>query len=135
MAALPTGTVTFLFTDVERSTELLQRLGDRRYAEVLEEHRHLLRVAFDEGHGQVVDTQGDAFLVVFSRAKDAVGTAVSASRTVAKHAWPGGVSLRVRMGLHTGEPVSESGSYIGLDVHRDWASPRMPNATIRAPSR
>ena len=78
MAALPTGTVTFLFTDVESSTELLQRLGDRRYAEVLEEHRHLLRVAFDEGHGQVVDTQGDAFLVVFSRAKDAVGTAVSA---------------------------------------------------------
>ena len=78
MAALPTGTVTFLFTDVERSTELLQRLGDRRYAEVLEEHRHLLRVAFDEGHGRVVDTQGDAFLVVFSRAKDAVGTAVSA---------------------------------------------------------
>jgi len=69
MAALPTGTVTFLFTDIEGSTELLQRLGDRLYAEVLQEHRHLLRVAFDEGHGQVVDTQGDAFLVVFSRAR------------------------------------------------------------------
>ena len=118
MAALPTGTVTFLFTDIESSTATLQRLGDRRYAEVLQEHRHLLRAAFDEGHGQVVDTQGDAFLVVFSRARDAVGTAVSAQRALTKHAWPGGASLQVRMGLHTGEPIEESGTYVGLDVHR-----------------
>ncbi len=68
MPSLPTGTVTFLFTDIEGSTTLLQRLGDRRYAEVLAEHRRLLRHAFVEGHGQEVGTQGDAFLVAFSRA-------------------------------------------------------------------
>ncbi len=67
MAGLPTGTVTFLFTDIEGSTTLLQRLGDRRYAEILEEHWRLLREAFAEGNGQEIDSQGDAFLVAFSR--------------------------------------------------------------------
>ena len=118
MAALPTGTVTFLFTDIEGSTTLLQRLGDRRYAEVLEEHRCLLRAAFAEGNGQEIATHGDAFLVAFSRARDAVGTGVAAQLALAKHAWPDDTSLRVRMGLHTGEPVSGSGDYVGLDVHR-----------------
>ncbi len=118
MAGLPTGTVTFLFTDIEGSTTLLQRLGDRRYADVLEEHRRLLRAAFEEGHGQEVDTQGDAFLVAFPRARDAVGAAVAAQQALTKHAWPDGASLRVRMGLHTGEPVSETEGYVGLDVHR-----------------
>jgi class 3 adenylate cyclase len=74
MANLPTGTVTFLFTDIEGSTTLLQRLGDRRYAEILEEHRRLLRAAFEEGHGQEVDTQGDAFLVAFHRASSQCDT-------------------------------------------------------------
>ncbi len=118
MAGLPTGTVTFLFTDIEGSTALLQRLGDHRYAEILGEHRRLLREAFAEGKGQEIDTQGDAFLVAFSRARDAVGTAVAAQRALSKHAWPDGAALRVRMGLHTGEPVSETGGYVGLDVHR-----------------
>ena len=118
MPSLPTGTVTFLFTDIEGSTTLLQRLGDRRYAEVLEEHRRLLRTAFEGGRGQEVDTQGDAFLVAFSRARDALGTAVAAQMVLTKHAWPDGASLRVRMGLHTGEPISETGGYVGLDVHR-----------------
>ena len=118
MPSLPTGTVTFLFTDIEGSTTLLQRLGDRRYAEVLAEHQRLLRDAFAEGNGQEVDTQGDAFLVAFSRARDAVATAVAAQRALTKHAWPDGTSLRVRMALHTGEPVSETGGYVGLDVHR-----------------
>src|SRR5215831_12772421 len=118
MAALPTGTVTFLFTDIEGSTALLQRLGDHRYADVLEEHRRLLRDAFAEGHGQEVDTQGDAFLVVFARARDALAAAVAAQRALIKHAWPDDAPLRVRMGLHTGEPVSGSGDYVGLDVHR-----------------
>src|SRR5438034_2285552 len=104
MTPLPTGTVTFLFTDIEGSTALLQRLGDRLYAEVLAEHQRLLRDAFDRGNGQEIDTQGDAFLVVFSRARDAVETAVAAQRALANHAWPGGSPLRVRMGLHTGEP-------------------------------
>src|SRR5579864_1291279 len=118
MRSLPTGTVTFLFTDIEGSTALLQRLGDRRYAEVLEEHRRVLREAFGEGHGQLVNTLGDSFLVAFSRARDALAAAVAAQLTLAKHVWPDGASLRVRMGLHTGEPVGGTGDYVGLDVHR-----------------
>src|SRR5215470_4355797 len=103
MAHLPTGTVTFLFTDIEGSTALLQRLGDQRYAEVLEEHRRLLRAAFEEAHGQEVSRHGDAFLVAFLRAREAVAAAVAAQRSLATHAWPDDASLRVRMGLHTGE--------------------------------
>jgi predicted ATPase/class 3 adenylate cyclase len=118
MASLPIGTVTFLFTDIEGSTALLQRLGDRRYAEVLAEHQRLLRDAFAKGKGQEVDTQGDAFLVAFSRARDAVATAVAAQQALTQQAWPEGASLRVRMGLHTGEPLAEPSSYVGLDVHR-----------------
>jgi predicted ATPase/class 3 adenylate cyclase len=118
MAALPTGTVTFLFTDIEGSTTLLQRLGDRRYAEVLAEHQRLLRDVFAKGNGHEVDSQGDAFLVAFSRARDAVATAVVAQQALRKHPWPDGASLQVRMGLHTGEPISNTDRYIGLDVHR-----------------
>ncbi len=118
MPSLPTGTVTFLFTDIEGSTTLLQRLGDRRYAEILTEHQRLLRNAFVEGKGQEVDTQGDAFLVAFARARDAVATAVAAQQALMKHTWPNCASLRVRMGLHTGEPVSATDRYVGVDVHR-----------------
>ena len=118
MGALPTGTVTFLFTDVEGSTTLLQRLGDRRYAEVLAEHQRVLRNAFAKGNGHEVDTQGDAFLVAFSRARDAVATAVAAQQAVMKHPWPDGAPLKVRMGLHTGEPITNRDQYVGLDVHR-----------------
>ncbi len=118
MKNLPTGTVTFLFTDIEGSTTLLQRLGDRRYAEVLAEHQRLLRDAFAKGNGHEVDTQGDAFLVAFPRARDALAAAVAAQQALTKHRWPDGASLRVRMGLHTGEPVSGTGGYVGLDVHR-----------------
>lgn len=118
MSSLPTGTVTFLFTDIEKSTALLQRLGDRQYAEILEEHQRLLREAFAEGNGREIDTQGDAFLVAFSRARDALGTAVAVQRSLMKHNWPDGVSLQVRIGLHTGEPIVSAGRYVGLDVHR-----------------
>jgi len=118
MPSLPTGTVTFLFTDIEGSTTLLQRLGDRRYGEVLEEHQRLLRDAFAKGNGQEIDTQGDAFLVAFSRARDAVATAVVAQQALIKHPWPDGASLQVRMGLHTGEPISKTRGYVGLDLHR-----------------
>src|SRR5215467_9807498 len=118
LKTLPTGTVTFLFTDIEGSTTLLQRLGDRRYAEVLEEHRRLLRDAFAQAHGEEINTQGDAVLVAFSRARDALAAAVAAQRSLTKHAWPDGASLRVRMGLHTGEPVSKAGDFVGLDLHR-----------------
>src|SRR5437763_16871548 len=103
MRNLPTSTITLLFTDIEGSTRLLQRLGER-YAEVLAECRHLLRGVFLDFHSHEVDAQGDAFLVVFARAADAVSAAVAAQRALAAHAWPEGGEVRVRIGLHTGEP-------------------------------
>src|SRR6266487_3709298 len=117
MRDLPTGTVTLLFTDIEGSTRLLQQLGER-YASVLSECRDLLRTTFSEHHGYEVDTQGDAFFVAFTRARDAVSAAVAAQRTLASHRWPEGVTVRVRMGMHTGEPHLASEGYVGLDVHR-----------------
>ena len=117
MPGLPAGTVTLLFTDIEGSTRLLQQLG-QGYAEVLSECRHLLRASFDRRGGHEVDTQGDAFLVAFVRASDALSAAVDAQRALATHPWPAGVSVRVRMGLHTGEPALTNEGYIGRDVHR-----------------
>ncbi len=116
MRSLPTGTITLLFTDIEGSTRLLQRLGER-YAEVLAECRHLLRGVFEHWHGHEVDTQGDAFFVVFARAAEAVSAAVEAQRALAAHAWPEGIDMRVRMGLHTGEPSLGAEGYTGVDVH------------------
>jgi class 3 adenylate cyclase/DNA-binding NarL/FixJ family response regulator len=115
--ALPHGTVTFLFTDIEGSTRLLKQLGDR-YGEVLLGHQHLLRSAFEGASGYEVDTQGDAFFVVFPRAKDAVAAALAAQRTLRDETWPDGVAVRVRMALHTGEPAVAADRYIGLGVHR-----------------
>src|SRR5262245_16518580 len=110
----PRGTVTFLFTDVEGSTQLLRLLRDR-YGAVLAEHRRLLRDAFGAHGGEEVDTQGDAFFYVFSRARDAAAAAVDGQRALAAHAWPEGAEFRVRMGLHTGEPVvSAEDRYHGL---------------------
>ncbi len=117
MPALPTGTVTFLFTDIERSTRLLQQLGPR-YAEALGSHQTLLRAAFSSHHGREVDTQGDSFFVAFPRAGDALAAAAEAQRALAAHPWPDGATLRVRMGLHTGAPLVAAGRYVGLDVHR-----------------
>ena len=116
MHYLPTGTVTFLFTDIEGSTRLLQQLGDR-YSRVFEECRRLLRAAFQEWNGHEVDTQGDAFFVAFARATDAVSAAVDGLHALAVHSWPEDVVVRVRMGLHTGEPQLSSEGYIGIDVH------------------
>src|SRR5579859_1300028 len=98
MHYLPTGTVTFLFTDIEGSTRLLQQLGDR-YSRVLEECRRLLRVAFQEWNGHEVDTQGDAFFVAFARATDAVSAAVEIQLALASASWPAGAVVRVRVGL------------------------------------
>jgi LuxR family transcriptional regulator, maltose regulon positive regulatory protein len=114
--APPSGTTTLLFTDMEGSTRLLQRLG-RGYADVLTACRQLLRAAFEQHQGHEVDTQGDAFFVVFARATDAVAAAVAAQRALTDHAWPEGVAVRVRMGLHTGEPQRLSEGYVGLDTH------------------
>jgi ABC-type transport system substrate-binding protein/class 3 adenylate cyclase len=114
---LPHGTVTFLFTDIEGSTRLLKQLGDR-YAEVLDEHNRLLREAAAERGGREVDTQGDSFFFVFGRANAALEAAVAAQRALAGHPWPEGAVVRVRMGLHTGEPVVGGERYVGLGVHR-----------------
>lgn len=117
MADLPGGTVTFAFTDIEDSTELLKRLGDD-YREVLTTHRRIVRDAFAARDGIEIDTQGDAFFYVFARARDAVSAAVDAQREHAVATWPGGVEVRVRMGLHTGEPALHEEGYVGLDVVR-----------------
>jgi len=112
------GTVTFLFTDVEGSTRLLGQLRER-YGSVLAEHQRLLREAFAAHGGEEVDTQGDAFFYVFSRARDAAAAAADGQRALASHDWPEGAELRVRMGMHTGEPVlSDEGRYHGMGVHR-----------------
>jgi len=116
MPDLPTGTVTLLFTDTEGSTRLLQRLGEH-YATVLADCRHLLRSLFQQYHGHEVDTQGDAFFVSFARATDAVAAAAAMQRVLAEYAWPEGISVRVRIGLHTGEPKLTADGYIGMDVH------------------
>ncbi len=118
MSELPTGTVTFLFTDIEGSTKLLHDLGGARYGEVLAEHERILREAFAAHHGWVVDTQGDSFFVAFRRAKDAVASAVDAQRDVAAGSWPAGTEVKVRMGLHTGEPQVGEERYVGLGVHK-----------------
>lgn len=110
--------VTLLFTDIEGSTRLLRRLGDRRYAEVLAQHQQLLRNVFVHGGGREIETQGDGFFFAFPSATDAVATAVRVQQTLATHPWPDGVSLRVRIGLHTGVPVDTEGRYVGVGVHR-----------------
>ncbi|HKV44222.1 MAG TPA: AAA family ATPase, partial [bacterium] len=118
MSRPPIGTVTFVFTDIEGSTALLQRLGDTPYADALAEHRRILCTVFTDRGGQRVDTAGDAMLVVFPRARDAVGAAVAGQRALRAHRWPEDARLQVRMGMHTGEPVAVADEYIGLDLHR-----------------
>jgi class 3 adenylate cyclase len=114
---LPGGTVTFVFTDIEDSTELLKRLGDD-YRNVLTQHRRIVRDTFTTRDGIEIDTQGDAFFFVFTRARDALDAAVDAQRAHAAATWPGDVTVRVRMGLHTGEPAVHEEGYVGLDVVR-----------------
>ncbi len=116
MREFPTGILTLLFTDIEGSTRLLQQLGDR-YADVLKECRRLLRVAFQQGNGYEVDTQGDAFFVVFERAADAISSAIGLQRALFMAHWPDQACVRVRVGIHTGEPRPAEEGYIGLDVH------------------
>jgi peptide/nickel transport system substrate-binding protein len=115
---LPVGTVTFLFTDIEGSTQLLKRLGGDRYADALADHQRILREAFAENGGHEIDTQGDSFFVAFRRAKDAVAAAIACQRRLAEHAWPEGTTVLVRMGIHTGEPAAAGERYVGMGVHR-----------------
>jgi class 3 adenylate cyclase/tetratricopeptide (TPR) repeat protein len=117
MTDLLTGTVTFLFTDIESSTELLKRLGTR-YGLALHDHRNILRTAVREHGGAEIDTQGDSFLFAFPRADEAVVAAIDGQRALAAHEWPAETHLRVRMGIHTAEPNVTDEGYYGLGVHR-----------------
>ncbi len=112
MTDLPSGTVTFLFTDIEGSTRLLHELGDEAYGEALGEHRRKLRTAFTRNRGVEVDTQGDAFFVAFATAQDALAAAAEA------HGALGDGRVQVRIGVHTGTPLLIDGGYVGADLHR-----------------
>jgi predicted ATPase/class 3 adenylate cyclase len=113
----PAGIVTLLFTDIEGSTRLLQRLGSR-YADLLEVHHGLIRAAIDAHAGVEVRTEGDSFFAVFRAPASAVSAAADMQRTLAAQAWPDGVSVKVRIGIHTGSVELRDGQYVGLDVHR-----------------
>jgi DNA-binding NarL/FixJ family response regulator/class 3 adenylate cyclase len=114
---LPTGTVTLLCTDIEGSTELVGRLGGD-YARLLEDHRKVVRDAVVAAGGMEIDCRGDEMLLVFTDAGAAVRGAIGAQRALAVHPWPDETTVRVRMGLHTGEPAVEGSTYLGIDVHR-----------------
>ena len=113
---LPTGTVTLLFSDIEGSTRLLQQLGDE-YANLLADHHRLLRMISSRWNGREVDSQGDSFFLAFTRAGDAVEAALAIHRALAANSWPNNATVRVRIGLHTGEPQLSPDGYIGMDVH------------------
>ena len=115
---LPSGTVTFLFTDIEGSTELLKRLGRDGYESVLAEHARVLRAAVSAHGGRVVDTQGDSLFCAFGSAREALSAALDAQRELAANEWPEQVTVRVRMGLHSGEPKASGQGYVGIGVHR-----------------
>jgi YVTN family beta-propeller protein len=112
------GTVTFLFTDIEGSTNLLKQLGRAKYAELLARQQQLVREAFTALGGEEIDTQGDSFFVAFRSAPDAVAAAVAIQRSVADHEWPDGVEVLVRSGIHTGEAAAAGERYVGFSVHK-----------------
>jgi YVTN family beta-propeller protein len=117
MAEMPTGAVTFLFTDIEGSTRLVKHLREG-YGAVLADHQRLLRTAFTAHGGYEVDTQGDSFFIAFASAREALLAAVEGQLALLSHSWPEGVEIKVRMGLHTGQAVANDGRYTGLAVHR-----------------
>jgi class 3 adenylate cyclase len=148
---LPTGPVTFLYADVEKSTVLLARLGER-YADVLAEERRLLRAIIREHGGFEIDARADEFFAAFPEAADPAGAALKIQQRLRDHAWPDGIAIRVRIKLHRGQPQLTDEGYVGLDVHRatrigsaghggqillseatrQWIGPRLPrDATMR----
>ena len=115
--ALPRGIVTFLFTDIEGSTRLVQALGER-YDDLLGEHCRILRSSIADAGGTEISTEGDSFFAVFERPADALAATLAAQRALAAEPWPAGADVRVRMGIHTGEARLGGDNYIGLEVHR-----------------
>jgi predicted ATPase/class 3 adenylate cyclase len=118
MTVRPSGTVTFLFSDIEGSTWLLLELGAERYGAVLDEHRTLLRECVRAVGGTEVDTQGDAFFIAFARAEDAARAAVETQRALAAHRWWADRPVRVRMGMHSSDARAPDEGYVGIGVHR-----------------
>jgi DNA-binding NarL/FixJ family response regulator/class 3 adenylate cyclase len=116
MPELPTGTVTFLFTDVEDSTGFVRELGDS-YGAMIADHRRLVRGEVADRGGYEIDSRGDEFFLAFARAGDAIETAIAIQQKHESHGWPAERPVRVRMGIHTGEPAIEEGDYVGIDVH------------------
>ncbi len=117
MSTLPTGTVTFFFSDIEGSTRLIQRLGER-YPDVLLAHHAIQREALAANGGHELRTEGDSFFIVFKSALEACAGAAAVQKMMAQHAWPDDGQVRVRIGLHTGEATLVGNEYLGLDVHR-----------------
>ena len=115
---LPTGTVTFLFSDIEGSTRLEREIGTARYGALRERHREILRTAFGAHDGIEQGTEGDSFFVVFASAREAVAAAVEAQRALSVEPWPPDAPIRVRMGLHSGEAGMAGGTLVGLDINR-----------------
>src|SRR5919109_4229 len=117
MPELPTGTATFLFTDLEGSTQLALHMAER-WETALMEHRRLVRAAVSEHGGSEIDSRGDEFFVAFEEPQQAVDAAALAQRSMAEYDWPAGGELRVRMGMHTGQAIYADKDYLGVDVHR-----------------
>src|SRR2546430_16642179 len=115
-APVPRGTVTFLFSDIGRSTELARRTGEDGYAAIRADHHRLLREAFQAYGGREIDTAGDGFFVAFDSARSAVAAAVAGQRAVATFRWPAGATVRVRMGLRTPPPPPARGGGLGVRV-------------------
>ncbi|HUF06194.1 MAG TPA: tetratricopeptide repeat protein [Candidatus Binatia bacterium] len=116
-AARHSGTVTLVFTDIDGSTRLLDQLGDA-YATLLDDHHRIMGVAMEAHGGDRVDAAGDGLFFSFATARGALVACIEAQRAIAAHAWPGEVEVKVRMGMHTGEPLSATTGFIGIDVHR-----------------
>jgi class 3 adenylate cyclase len=117
-APLPRGTVTFLFSDIEESTDLVRHVGDEAFAAIRTDHRRLLRDAFEAHGGREIDTAGDGFFIAFDSARRAVAAAVDAQLALASFTWPADAVVRVRIGLHTAEPHLGEDGYVGVGVHR-----------------
>jgi class 3 adenylate cyclase len=117
-APLPTGTVTFLFSDIEESTNLVRRLGDGVFAAIRADHRRILRDAFAAHGGREIDTAGDGFFIAFDSARSAALAAIGVQLELATFIWPEDVEVRVRIGLHTAEPHLADDGYVGVGVHR-----------------
>ena len=114
----PSGTVTFLFSDIEGSSRLEQEVGTERYAELLARHREILRAAFEAHAGSEQSTEGDSFFVIFQSASEAVRAAVESQLGLAGADWPGDLRVRVRVGLHTGDVTRIGEGYVGIDINR-----------------